>query len=148
MKPSKKTNGEGVIPTFRNWLEDFWGTDRFFDRDFLPFPTRWTPSVNIKENKTNYVIEVAAPGLTKKDFKVEVEKGVLTISAEKEETKEEKATNYTRREFSFNSFERTFALPENADAKNITAKYDDGVLKLTMKKIKVKSPEKKLIEIK
>ena len=95
------------------------------------------PSVNVIENEKDFRVELAAPGLEKKDFKIEVENGVLTISAEKqEETKEEKK-NYSRQEFSYNQFSRSFQLPENCLADKIDAKYENGVLKLVLPKKEV-----------
>lgn len=92
------------------------------------------PSANITESEKEYLIELAAPGLTKKDFKVENNNGVLTISAEKKEEKKESEGGYTRREYSYNSFSRSFTLPENSKADHIDAKYEDGILKLTVPK--------------
>ena len=76
-----------------------------------------------------------------------MEEGLLTIKAEREETKEEKEKNYRRKEYSFESFERFFRLPENVDADDVKAKYDDGVLKITLKKTKMVEPEKKVVKV-
>jgi HSP20 family protein len=117
--------------------------DRFFGNDFLDFwdgdtPEMTIPAINISEEKNNYKIELAAPGLKKEDFQIEVEGNVMTISSEQEtETKEPKGAkedNYTRREYNYSSFSRSFTLPENADAENVKAKYADGVLNLTVPK--------------
>ena len=94
-----------------SWLNDFFDTDRFFDSDV--FRGQSVPAVNVKETDNAYEIEVAAPGLTKKDFNITVDNRMLTIASEKEETKEETEKNYTRREFSYTSFSRSFTLPEN-----------------------------------
>lgn len=147
MKVAKKNDDKRMVPTLKSWLDDFWGADRFLnDESFLaPFRNRWMPSVNIIDNKTSFDIEVAAPGMKKSDFNVEVENGMICISAEHEESKEEKETNFTRREFNYNSFERRFSLPENVDSDNITATYKDGVLKLNLKKSRAKEqPTKKI----
>ena len=105
------------------------------------------PSVNIMENDKFFEIEVAAPGLHKEDFDVRIENGLLTISVEREETKEEKDANYTRKEFSYNTFRRTFTLPENVLEEKIEAKYVNGVLKLMLKKTAVTAPKAKKIAI-
>lgn len=149
MKVAKKTNGRRLVPAFRNWVDDFWGTDKFFDDDFFSSPLRksWMPAINIKENEIDFDIEVAVPGMKKSDFSIEVQNGLLCISAEREESKEEKETNYTRREFNYNSFERTFTLPENVNPDKINATYKDGVLKVNLKKLKVEKPEVKKIAI-
>lgn len=104
------------------------------------------PSVNIIENGKDFKIDMAAPGLEKKDFKVEVDNGILTISAEKkEETKEEKE-NYTRREYSYNSFSRSLRLPDNCLPEKIDAKYENGVLRLAIpkKEVAVTKPAKQI----
>lgn len=127
-----------------SWLSDFFDNDRFFDSDLAK---RSVPSVNILEQDNAFEIELAAPGLEKKDFKVTVDRGVLTVSAEKEEKKEETENNYTRREFNFTSFSRSFALPENVSDEDIKGNYEDGVLKLSVKKKSPAKAVKKAIEI-
>jgi HSP20 family protein len=94
------------------------------------------PSVNITETPTEFKLEVAAPGLERKDFNIEVENNFLCISAEKEAEKKEEDEGYTMQEYSFNSFSRTFALPENIKVGNIDAKYENGILKVVMPKAK------------
>ena len=90
------------------------------------------PKVNISEDKTNYNLEMAAPGLHKKDFKISVNGDVLTIRGEKEENKEEKDEKYSRREYNYSSFSRSFTLPGHVEQDKIQATYDGGVLKLVM----------------
>ncbi len=149
MKPSKKSNGNtALVPLMNNLFDRFWNADPFFTEDFFQLRNRWLPAVNIKDSENTYEIDVAAPGFTKKDFDVEIENGMLCITAQKEESKEEKDANYTRKEFSYNSFKRSFSLPDNADPKNVDAKYADGVLKLTLKKVKTKTPAAKKIAVK
>jgi len=144
MKPILRDPDWFMTP-FRRLMENFWDTEKFFDdelvrRDFMP-------AVNIKDDNKTFEIEVAAPGMKKEDFKVTVENGMLVIAAERKEEKEEKEVNYTRREFAFNAFRRTFLLPENVDAEKIEAKYDNGILHLFMKKTKELAPEVKQIKI-
>ena len=119
-----------------------WPTfDRIFDDFFKDITTTVghdnfvtsRPAVNIVENEDGFALELAAPGLTKDDFNVSVEKNTLTISASKE-TKQEEKDNYRRREFSYFSFKRSFHLPNSIDANNITAKYENGVLTLQLAK--------------
>ncbi len=95
------------------------------------------PNANIVENDKDYRIELAAPGLERKDFKVEIENGVLSISAEKEEERVEEGANFKRREFSYNSFSRSFSLPDNSMPDKIEAKYDNGILRLVLPKKEV-----------
>jgi HSP20 family protein len=118
----------------------------FFDMEF-PFKGEMTlPSVNIKETEKEFILEMAAPGLERKDFKIEVENNVLSISAEKEEKKEEKTEDYTRKEFAYNSFSRTFTLPDNVK-ENIDAKYENGILMIAIpkKEITPVKPAKKIL---
>jgi HSP20 family protein len=130
-----------------SWLSDFFDNEKFFDSDLLR--NRTLPAVNVKETEKNYEIEVAAPGRSKKDFKISAENGVLTISSEQKEEKEEKQKDYTRREFSYSSFSRSFALPENANEDDVKANYADGILKLEVAKKLVGQPKtKKSIEVK
>lgn len=121
----------------RNLLPDF--VDDFFGREFPGFFTPLersmsTPAVNILENKDEYRIEVAAPGLDKKDFKIDLENEVLTISAEKEEKHEEGDDKYMRKEFSFTQFSRSFILPDTAAADRISAQQKDGILTVVIPK--------------
>lgn len=151
-----KKNGNGnvtrsLFPTFRSLMDSFWDSDNFFGKEFPMnefFNRAWTPAVNIKDNTKTYNVEVAAPGLKKDDFTVTIENGLLCIKGEREETKEEKEDNFTRREFNFNSFERTFALPENAKEDSIKAKYENGVLNITLTKTPTKTTKAKKVAIK
>ena len=104
-----------------------------WDDDFLAsfWNGKKMPAVNISETDGTFLVEVAAPGMDKKDFHVSVEEGMLTISAEKEEKKEEKDKDFRRQEYNFHSFERCFRLPENVDMDDVKAKYDKGVLKIS-----------------
>lgn len=130
-----------------NLLSDFFDNDRFFDSDW--FKKQSVPAVNVKETEKSFEVEVAAPGLNKKDFKITVDNGVLTISSEKKEEKEQKEKDYTRREFSYSSFSRSFTLPENVNEDDVKANYEDGLLKLNVaKKVITQQKAKKAIEVK
>jgi HSP20 family protein len=121
-----------------------WGLSNFSDTNTT------IPAVNIKETPDNYEVEVAAPGMAKKDFRVLLEGNTLTISSEKATQKEQKENvKYTSREFSYQSFSRTFTLQKDVvDTEKIQAKYEDGVLHLLIpKKEQAKQKEPKLIEI-
>ncbi|MEI2271755.1 Hsp20/alpha crystallin family protein [Sphingobacterium sp. ML3W] len=112
--------------------------------------TRTTvPAVNIKENGDTFEVEVAAPGMAKDDFKVTLDGNLLTIASAKEEQNEEHKDNYTRREFSYQSFQRSFELQKDVvDQDNIQARYENGMLRLTIpKKEEAKQKEPQLIEI-
>ena len=127
--------------------------ENFFSRDmnelFSPTTSSWTmnvPAVNVAEHQDGFRIEVAAPGLKKEDFKLNLNYNNLTISASQETQKEEAekgSEKYTRREFSYSSFQRTFTLPSSVDAERIQATYTDGLLKIEVPKreeAKIKPP--------
>jgi HSP20 family protein len=92
------------------------------------------PAVNITDSKDYYNLSLAAPGLKKNDFKIDVEGNILTISTEKEQNKEEKTDQFTRREYSYSSFSRSFTLPEEVNKEKIEAAYEDGLLKVSLPK--------------
>lgn len=107
----------------------------FFDLDEDFFDNGiGTPPANIVETNKEFKLDLSVPGMKRDDFKVDVENGVLTITSEKEEEKNETEKNYRRREFSYSSFMRAFSLPENTDENKINAKYDNGMLQITIPK--------------
>lgn len=116
------------IPSLSSWVDDLFETG--MGAGFLSnFNTGMTlPAVNIKENKDEFFLEIAVPGMKKSDFNIDVENKVLSISSEKTEENVEKEENYTRREFGYSSFKRTFTLPDTIDSEHINAKYNDGIL--------------------
>lgn len=119
-----------------------------FDRLWSEENENWMPSVNIKEREKDFKIDLAVPGMEKKDFSIEVENGLLTVKGERREEKTEETDKITRREFHYGSFRRSFTLPENANAEAINASYRDGILSLTVAKQEdPKSNSKKLISI-
>ncbi len=136
------------LPWYDNMFTDLLGTDRLLTNDFFR-EDNWMPAMNIKENDENFEIDIAAPGFNKKDFEITIENGILHLSAEKKEEKEEKEDNFTRKEFSYNSFSRSFTLPENVnDEDNVNAKYKNGILKLTLTKLhEDEIVHKRIIEI-
>ena len=99
------------------------------------------PAVNVIENKENFMVSVAAPGLKKEDFKIDIDGNMLTISCEKEERKEEKEDKFTRKEYNYSSFSRTFTIPDEVIKEKIEAKYEDGILKLMMPRMHEVKPE-------
>lgn len=114
-----------------------------FDDFFKPWnewfdnPTLWgrvlsVPAVNITENENEYQVSLAAPGMKKEDFRIDVDGNILSISAEKEENREEKKEKFTRKEYNYSSFSRSFTLPDEVTQEKIEAKYEEGVLKLIL----------------
>jgi len=141
-----KRSQSTLFPWISDLLDEFFNTDIYND---LPQVTSSVPAVNIKETDKAYVIELAAPGLKKDDFQIELDNNVLTISYKKEDEKEEKNETYTRREFYFTEFKRSFTLPETANLDKIDAKYKDGILEITIeKKEEAQVKPKKKISIK
>ncbi len=128
---------------FKPWNEWFDKGEGLWNR------TLTIPAVNITENKDNYLVSLAVPGMKKDDFKIDVDGNMLTISSEKEETKEEKEKRFTRKEYSYSSFSRSFTLPDEVNKEKIEAKYEDGVLKLSLpRKEEAKKPAAKQIAVK
>jgi HSP20 family protein len=99
------------------------------------------PQVNIRETDTGYHLEMAAPGLNKEDFKISIENEVLTVSGEKKSETSEKSGKYSRKEFSYNSFMRSFTLPEVVDTEKIMAKYENGIMMVDLPKKEEAKPK-------
>lgn len=147
MLPNVLSRKNSTVP--RNFVDEFFNDNllpRFFD-----WGNNWTstsvPAVNVEENDKEYVIDVAAPGLDKKDFKVSLDENVLTISSQLEKNSEEKKDGYLRREFNYSTFSRSFTLPEDTDASQIKASHKNGVLSINIPKHEAKAKVTKEIKI-
>lgn len=129
-------------------LFDFVHQDAFINADFFNLK-KAMPSMNIKEHQDNFEIELAAPGFEKKDFEITMNDGVLEISAHKKTGETKKEEEYTRREFSYNSFKRTMQLPGSVDqSKEVKATYKNGILRLDLLKMEeAKVKPKRVIEV-
>lgn len=140
-----KTN-DSVVNPFENLFNDF------FEGEFLPQRKSRgygsMPAANIKETEKSYHVELASPGMSKEDFKIELDEDLLTIRSEKEVQKEEEGTRFTKREFNYTSFVRSFRLPEEVDAENISAKYENGILALEIPKKEIEAKKIRKIDIK
>jgi len=146
----KRNNGSLLPANPRTLFDDFFSRELFnWGNNNYSSTLSTIPSVNIKENEHNFEVEVAAPGMEKQDFQITLEANLLTISSAKKNQTEEKNEHYTRREFSYQSFQRTFELAKDVvDEEHIEAKYENGVLKLTIPKTEeAKKPVRRLIEI-
>jgi HSP20 family protein len=129
--------------------------DEFFNDSFLPkffdfdkgIGRVTIPAVNVEETDKEFNIDVAAPGLDKKDIKINVNEGVLTISSEIKTENEEKKDNFIRREFGYSSFARSFTLPEDTDVDKISASHKNGVLRITIPKAEVRVVPSKEVKI-
>jgi HSP20 family protein len=129
--------------------------DRFFNSDLMDWnmsnfssTNSSLPAINVKETDNEFIIDVAAPGMDKKDFNVNFHNNVLTISSEKKDEKVEKNEKFTRKEFSYQSFQRSFTVAGNSiDSEKINAKYNNGILHIMLPKREEVKP-KPLREIK
>ena len=142
VKFNDKRNGSlmpGINDVFESIFNDTFFNDRIVAR---------VPAVNISETENNYHVELAAPGLKKEDFKLNLEQNNLSISVEQTAEQNNQRKNYTKREYSYSSFVRSFTLPEGADHNNIDATYTDGVLKVDIAKREEAKAVRRQIEIK
>jgi HSP20 family protein len=132
-------------PFFPSLIDDFIKNDWNLK---VPSSSVTVPAVNIKELNSQFEIELAAPGMKKDDFEIEVEDGVLSISSTQEEEQVNEKGKFTRREFSYSSFRRSFTLPDSVDPTKIDATYKEGVLLVLLPKHKEAQPQpRKLIKI-
>lgn len=129
---------EDAIAPWSNW---------FRNTPTFPALTR-LPAVNVVETPAEYKLTLAAPGLSKSDFKIDVNDNCLTVSAQKEDSREEKDKHFTRREYSFSSFARRFDLPQDVKQDKIDAKYQDGILELVIPKNDTAKKNDKMKQIK
>jgi HSP20 family protein len=142
VKWNNKTNN-ALLPGFNDVFESIFNDTFFNDRMVAR-----VPAVNISETENNYHVELAAPGLKKDDFKLNLERNVLTISVEQSADHQDNHKNYSKREYSYSSFVRSFTLPESADHGKIDASYTDGVLRIDIAKREEAKTVRRQIEIK
>jgi HSP20 family protein len=117
-------------------FEDFFKPlDEWFDNGNFWGKVMKVPAVNVTDNKDNYLVSMAAPGLKKEDFRIDVYGNMLSISSKKEESKEETEEKFTRKEYNYSSFSRSFSIPDEVNKEKIDATYKDGILMLTLPKI-------------
>ncbi|WP_325563192.1 Hsp20/alpha crystallin family protein [Pedobacter sp.] len=139
--PENKKNS--LMPGFTDVFDSIFNDTFFADR----MVTR-VPAANISESADHYHVELAAPGLKKEDFKINLERKVLNISVEQSNESKQEEKNYAKREYSYNSFVRSFTLPESADENGIQATYNDGVLAINIPKREEAKTVSRQIEIK
>jgi HSP20 family protein len=140
--PNHTVRRETLFPEMPSIFDDFLNM-RLFGRDFAAH----MPAVNISEEEKQFVIEMSAPGFNKEDIKLEIEDFLLTVKGEQKVENNIDEKNYSRKEFSYGSFSRSFTLPENANAEKIEAKYENGIMKLLIPK-KEEEQKKTIREIK
>lgn len=144
MVPSRRMSNQNWLPSIFN---------DFFDNEWMERSNATAPAINVLENEKSYDLELAAPGMTKDDFKVTLnEEGDLVINMEKklENNEDKKHGHYLRREFSYSKFQQTMLLPDDADKEKINAQVENGVLKVNIPKIVKVQPDSahKVIEVK
>jgi len=139
---TNKTRYPWLGPEFANFFnEDDFFQDRFWQKNVMN-----KPAINVREIDDYYLVELAAPGLSKKDFEIIIDNGYLKIFVEKSSKMEDEKDDYSRREFEYNSFERSLLLPENIIEEKVKAKYENGILKFKLIKdeVFVKHPSKRI----
>lgn len=150
MNPAKRNGNGNRFPLFSPMFDDFFGRELFnWGNNNYSSTSTTMPSVNIRETADNYEVEVAAPGMEKKDFKITLDGNLLTISSSRQQSNEDTNDRFTRREFSYQAFQRSFELPKDVvDEDKINARYENGLLYLSIpKKEEAKKKEPKMIEI-
>ncbi|WP_435412816.1 Hsp20/alpha crystallin family protein [Psychroserpens mesophilus] len=148
MKSPINGNETSTQKSLSSWVDNFF--ENGLGTGFLSnFNTGITlPAVNIKENADEYILELAIPGMKKSDFNIDLDNKVLSISSEVETENEENNDNYTRREFGYSSFKRTFTLPDTIESDHVKATYEDGILCITLpKREEAKQKPPKRIEV-
>lgn len=136
------------FPTWSNWLDDIFTRElpSVFTSNFNTGIT--LPKVNIRETTDDFMVEMAVPGLKKSDFHIDLDNQLLSISTEMKEENEHKDENFTRREFGYSSFKRTFTLPESVNDDKINATYRDGILSILLpKKEEAKQKPARIVKI-
>jgi HSP20 family protein len=143
VKFNSDKNKNPLIPGFNDVFDSIFNDTFFNDRSVSR-----VPATNISETENHFHVELAAPGLKKEDFKLNLDRNVLTISVERQDEKNDVQKNYSKREYSYSSFVRSFTLPETVDPEKIEAAYADGVLKIDIAKRDEAKSVRKQIEIK
>jgi HSP20 family protein len=136
-------HNNALLPGFNDVFESIFNETFLNDRMVAR-----VPAVNISESENNYHVELAAPGLKKEDFKLNLDRNTLTISVEQSADHQDNQKNYSKREYSYSSFVRSFTLPESADYSQIDATYIDGILRIDIAKREEAKAVRRQIEIK
>jgi len=145
-KPSRTV--PGMVSDLNNFFNDSLFNDRFLSNVMKEdWPVASAPSVNVKEDDKQFTVELAAPGLEKDSFNIDIDQNVMTVSASTKKEAEVNEEGYTRREFNFSSFKRSFTLPETVNDEKIDGKYENGVLYITLPKLS-EAKAKRTINIK
>lgn len=145
------TKWKGVAPqnTLSRYVDDFFNDTyrRLLNWEDIDSHEMTVPAVNVSEQDTTFELQLAAPGMRKEDFQIDIDDNVLSITAERRAEEAGDESNFTRREFRYHSFQRQFTLPENIDEEKIEARYEDGLLKITLPKMPILETEKEVKKI-
>ena len=138
-----KRRTQETAPAWGNYL------DHFFNDDFFRFSNvqSQTPAVNISQDEKQFQLDFAVPGFKKEQLTVDLDEQLITVSGQKEENQEDATLSFTRKEFTFSSFKRSFRLPDSVNVQGIQAAYEEGILKITLPKAQPESKAKKAIVI-
>lgn len=139
----EKLNNSSLLPGFNDVFDSIFNDTFFSDR-----MTSRVPAANISESEDHFHIELAAPGLRKEDFKINLDRNVLNISVERQNEQNNTQKNYSKREYSYSSWVRSFTLPDSANAEQIEAAYTDGILMVDIAKREEAKAVRRQIEIK
>ena len=136
-----RTN-QGSYPSFSSLIDDFFNTELGdWKRNNYSSSNTTLPKVNIMEDNDNYMVEMAAPGMSKSDFIIQIDNGALSISSEKSNSGRSSDLKYTKREFAYQAFARTFNLPDTANSEKISASYKNGILLISIPKKEESKPK-------
>ena len=136
-----KTNRD-LFPSFSNLFDDYFNTELGdWRRNNFSMTNTTLPKVNILEDDNRFVVEMAAPGMKKDDFNINLDQNLLSISSEKKVDNKEKNAKYSKQEFAYQSFQRCFTLPEGADGEKISASYKNGILEVYIHKKEEAKPK-------
>lgn len=138
-----KRNSGSLLPGFNDVFDSILNDTFFSDR-----MTSRVPAANISESEDHFHVELAAPGLKKEDFKINLDRNVMNIAVERQNEQHDDQKNYSKREYSYSSWVRSFTLPESANAEQIEAAYTDGILKIDIAKREEAKAVRRQIEIK
>ena len=141
--PSRALDSNRISPYVNSIFDSL-----FDDSSLATGFTKSVPAINISEDEDAFTIELAAPGLQKSDFIIQLDKGEITVSVEQKEEAATTGKQYSKREFSYSAFSRSFTLPETIDYNNIDAAYTDGILYVTIGKKEESKFAKRVLEVK
>ena len=144
-------NWTGIAPknSLSRYVDDFFNDTyrKMLNWEGIDSDGMTVPAVNVSDHDDNYELHLAAPGMKKEDFQININNNVLVIRAERKAERKDHESAYTRREFRYHSFERRFTLPENINQEKIEARYEEGILKVNLPKMPILEAEREVKKI-